>query len=898
MGSDPMRGPTPSIVDTHPASPEIRAPPPLPVKPAPMSGAVTPMMRQYQEAKREHPDALLFFRMGDFYEMFHDDAKLAAKELGLTLTSRDKANPIPMAGIPVRALDTYLRRLLERGHKVAICEQMEDPRDAKGIVERAVVRVVTPGTVTEDAVLDARTNNFLAGIFPDRERAGLAWVDVSTGTFRAEDMALPRLMDEVARIAPAEILVPDSLAAERPELAADLRELAHGSVSNRPDWAFDRKEALRALTGHFGVASLDGFGCGDLTLALSAAGALLQYLEETQKTGLDHIARIENVIDGSYLVLDRVTRRALEVTEAMGDGSKKNTLLGVLDHTKTAMGGRLLRNWLLAPLIDPEAIRGRLDAVDELRQNDFLRRDLREILARIYDLERIAGKIATGRANARDLVSLRQSGEVLPDLVRRIEETWTVELSAPAAGIDDLGDLRELVAGAIHDEPPTTLKDGGLIREGHSEELDGLRSLRRDGKQWIADFQTKEAERTGIGNLKVGYNRVFGYYIEITHANRDRAPAEYHRKQTLKNAERYITPELKEYETKVLTADERAKDLELELFLAVRREMGAHVGRIQATAEGVARIDALASLAEAAARGGYTRPEVDDSAELEIVAGRHPVLERTLTEERFVPNDVRMEAREHRVLVITGPNVSGKSTYLRQAALIVLLAQCGSFVPAESARIGVADRIFSRVGASDDLSQGKSTFMVEMSETANILNNATSRSLLVLDEIGRGTSTYDGVAIAWAVTEHIAETVGARTLFATHYHELTELASRFTGITNLNVAVSEWGEEIVFLRRIEEGGTDRSFGIHVARIAGIPKPVIERARAILARLEEPGREPSPLAAAGEQQLALFTPPPHPLLEELRSLDPDDLSPIDALLRLRDLKRRFEDEDSS
>jgi len=863
-----------------------------------MPAPVTPMMRQYNEAKREHPDALLFFRMGDFYEMFHDDAKVVAKELGLTLTSRDKANPIPMAGVPVRAVDTYLQRLLERGHKVAICEQMEDPREAKGIVKRAVVRVVTPGTVTEDSVLDAKANNFLAGVFADGKNAGLAWVDVSTGTFRAEDVTLPRLVDEMARIDPAEILLPDSMSNERPDLVAALRELGGGSVSSRPDWAFDRHEALRTLTGHFGTKTLDGFGCGDLTLALSAAGALLQYLEETQKTGLDHIARIENVVEGSYLVLDRVTRKALEITEAMGDGSKKHTLLGVLDHTKTAMGARLLKGWLVTPLIDPDEIRARLDAVDELRQNDFLRRDLREVLARVYDLERISSKVATGRANGRDLVSLRQSGEVLPDVVRRLEDTYSVELSAPAAGIDTLDDLRELVAGAIHDEPPATIKDGGMIREGHSAELDELRNLRRDGKQWIADFQAREAERTGIATLKVGYNRVFGYYIEITHANRDRAPAEYHRKQTLKNAERYITPELKEYETKVLTADERAKDLELELFMAVRNQVAMHVGRIQATAEGVARIDALASLAEAAARHGYARPEVDDGNALEIVSGRHPVLEQTLTEERFVPNDVRMEAEERRVLVITGPNMSGKSTYLRQTALIVLMAQCGSFVPAESARIGVADRIFSRVGASDDLSQGKSTFMVEMSETANILNNATDRSLLVLDEIGRGTSTYDGVAIAWAVTEHIAKEVGARTLFATHYHELTELASRVPGITNLNVAVSEWGEEVVFLRKIEEGGTDRSYGIHVARIAGVPKPVLTRARSILAHLEDSGRGPATPPAPGEQQLALFEAPPHPVLDELRDLEPDDLSPIDALLKLRDLSRRAGDPEST
>ncbi len=853
---------------------------------------LTPMMAQYREAKAKHPDALLFFRMGDFYELFEEDAKTASRLLGLTLTSRDKVNPIPMAGVPVRAVDNYLRRVLALGLKVAICEQMQDPREAKGLVEREVIRIVTPGTVTEETVLDAKSNNYLAALFVARAAAGLAWVDLSTGTFRVADLPRERFAEELSRVDPAEVLLPESLPRDDPDAVRTLREAIRGAVTPRPDFCFEREAAHRTLTGHFKVKTLDGFGCGDLAEALNAAGAILDYLAETQRTGLAHLSRIERHGDGAFLAMDRATRRALEVTESMGDRSRQGTLLSVLDRTKTAMGGRLLRTWLLAPLVDAAAANRRLNAVAELKDADFLRRDLREALGRVTDIERTAAKLATGRAGPRDLVSLRQSAEGLPRLRDLLAAALSPPLADVLAALDPLDDVRERIGRALLDDPSPALREGNIIREGFSAELDELRNLRRDGTDWIARFQEAEVARTGIATLKVGFNQVFGYYIEVTHANREKVPADYHRKQTLKNAERYITPELKEYEAKVLSADERAKDLEATLFAALRTEMAGHVVRIQSAARAVAEADALASLAECAAANGYCRPEVCEGDELTIVEGRHPVLERARAEEPFVPNDTRMGTTERRVLLITGPNMSGKSTYLRQTALIALMAQCGSFVPAASARIGICDRIFARVGASDDLAQGKSTFMVEMSETANILHNATSRSLLVLDEIGRGTSTYDGVAIAWAVTEHISTRIGARTLFATHYHELTEIAERLPNVTNLNVAVREWGDEVVFLRKIQEGGTDRSYGVHVARIAGIPPEVVARANEILRDLERRGGD-GPRRTAPGRQMALFAAPPHPLLAEIRGTDPDRLSPLDALLRLREWKKRLD-----
>jgi DNA mismatch repair protein MutS len=864
------------------------------------------MMEQYARAKSEAPGALLFFRMGDFYELFHEDAKEASRLLGLTLTSRSKEPAIPMAGVPVKSVDGYLRRLLTLGRRVAICEQIEDPRHAKGIVKRAVVRVVTPGTLTEDDALEQGRPNWLAALCPSSASVGLAWIDVSTGAFLVQDVSPGRLDDALARIDPAEILVPESWLERDGEATARIVANLGRDPVPHPDWAFERESGRRALLEQLGTTTLDGYGCEDLGPALGAAGAVLDYLRQTQRTALTHVRSVRRHRDEEHLLLDRVTRASLELTETIRDRRREGSLLWILDRTRTAMGARRLRAWLLEPLRDLERIRRRQTGVAEMHDDSLLRERLGEALEPVRDVERIVARVSVGRANARDLVGLRSSLRALPDLRELLAATVSEILGDLRSRIDPLDDLRDVLDRSLVDDPPPGLKEGGIIREGWSEELDELRGMRREGRDWIAGFQAREIERTGIANLKVGFNRVFGYYIEVTHANAKAVPEDYQRRQTLKNAERYVTPELKEYESKVLTADERAQDLEYELFLEVRKTVADALDRLLATAAALSRLDALLSLAVVAAAHGYVRPTVDDAFGIRLEDSRHPVVERIQQEtgEGFVANDVALEA-ERRVLVITGPNMAGKSTYIRQAALVVLMAQAGSFVPAREARIGVADRVFARVGASDELTRGKSTFMVEMTETANILNNASERSLVILDEIGRGTSTYDGVSLAWAVTEHIANRVGCRTLFATHYHEITELADLVPGVHNVSVSVKEWGDEIVFLRKIVEGATDRSYGIHVARLAGVPSAVLERARVVLAGLEAgtaameeglslvPRRRPKD---ADPAQLALFAtppppPPPDPLREEIRDLDLDVMTPIDALLRLRDLRDR-------
>jgi DNA mismatch repair protein MutS len=866
--------------------------------------ASTPMMEQYARAKAEAPGALLFFRMGDFYELFHEDAKEASRLLGLTLTSRSKEPEIPMAGVPVRSVDTYLRRLLALGRRVAICEQIQDPREAKGIVERAVVRVVTPGTLTEEAVLEEGRPNYLAALGPGPETSGLAWLDLSTGEFLVEDVPTELLPDAVARVDPAELLVPESWL-DGGGLAPALREVLVQDPVAHPDWTFERGSGRRALLEQLGTHDLEGFGCEDVGPALGAAGAILDYVRQTQRTALGHLRRIRRHRDDDHLLLDRTTRASLELTETLRDRTREGTLLGVIDRTRTALGARRLRAWLLEPLRDVDRIRERQDGVAELLADSLLRSGIREALEPVRDVERIVGRVSVGRANARDLVALRASLRALPGIRELLGGTVSRVLGSLREALDPLEDLTDVLDRSLADEPPTGLKEGGLIREGWSEELDELRALRREGRNWIARFQKREIERTGIP-LKVGFNRVFGYYIEITHAHAAQAPEDYERRQTLKNAERYVTPELKEYESKVLTADERAQDLEYDLFLEIRGRVADALQRLLATADALSRLDALSSFAAVAAERGYVRPEVDDGFTIRFVEGRHPVVEAIQQEsgEGFVANDLALE-RDRRVLLLTGPNMAGKSTYIRQTALLVLLAQVGAFVPAREARVGVVDRIFARVGASDELTRGRSTFMVEMTETANILNNASDRSLVILDEVGRGTSTYDGVSLAWAVTEHLVRHVGCRTLFATHYHEITELASLHAGVANVSVAVREWGEEIVFLRRIVEGATDRSYGIHVARLAGVPGSVLERAKTVLHGLEEgtqameeglaregpPGRR-DPGEASG--QLPLFVaapPPPDRLREEIRELDLDRMTPIDALLRLRELQRK-------
>ncbi len=847
-----------------------------------MAPAETPVMRQYLAAKAEQPDAVLLFRLGDFYEMFHEDAKTASSVLGIVLTSRSKGEGrIPMAGIPHHSSQSYIHRLLKAGHRVAVCEQTQDPEEAEGLVDRAVVRVITPGTLLEEGILDEKRNNYLAAATPE---GGLAWVDLSTGAFRLEVVSPSRLFDELVRLSPSETLVPSTL--EQSDFADRARRATGGIVTSFHEWTFDRENAYRALTEHFGVKNLAGFGCEDGGPSIGAAGAALAYLKETQRGPIRHVSRLERCVGDERVFLDRQTQSALELTATIRGGERKGSLLWVLDRTQTPMGARLLREWITAPLRSADSVRGRLEAVKELHEVD-----LQPLLKPICDLERVLAKVGAGRASARDLVGLRDSLAALPKI-------RSLEFSSPllrSARVGDHEELRSHLAQAIADDPPPLLTEGGLIRAGFDAELDRLRSLARDGKGWIAEFEARETRRSGIPSLKVGYNQVFGYYIEITNVHKEKIPADYLRKQTLKNAERYITPELKEYETAVLGAEERSKKTEHDLFLRVRERVAAEIPELQVTARSLAELDALASLARAARENDYVLPEVDDSTTLDIRDGRHPVLERVL-EEKFVPNDVVID--EARILLITGPNMAGKSTYIRQAALLVLMAQIGSFVPAKSARIGLVDRIFTRVGSSDEIARGASTFMVEMNETANILNHATERSLLVLDEIGRGTSTFDGVSIAWAVTEHIHAKIKARTLFATHYHELTELGHALPGVRNCHVVVREWGDGIVFLHKIIEGMTDKSYGIHVARLAGIPREVVERAKVILAGLEAltldeqdrpkfAARKPAP----GEmQQLSLFAAASKsdPLREALAAVDVNQLTPLIALQKLAEL----------
>jgi DNA mismatch repair protein MutS len=840
--------------------------------------------------------------MGDFYELFGEDAVTASRELGITLTSRDKgANALPMAGVPVKSVEGYLLRLVRKGFRVAICEQMQDPRLAKGIVERAVVRIVTAGTLTEEEALDAREPNYLASLWVASARAGLAWVDLSTGRLCARELETAGVADEVARIRPAELLRPTTLVEGAPELDSELEALLAGCVTPREAWRFDRDTALRALARQLKVTTLEGFGIEDGSPIVPAAGALIEYLEETQRSSLAHIRRIERVEASEHLILDRATRACLELVTTQREGRREGTLLDVLDATLTPMGGRLLREWLLAPLRSVEPILARQRGVGELVEAPFLREALRELLRGVLDVERLVAKLSTGRASARDLMGLCTSLEVVPPLRQELERVYSKILGDCLAALDPLSDVAGRIRATLVDAPPLALREGGLVRAGFSAAIDELREIAGAGRSWMARFQADEIARTGMPNLKIGFNSVFGYYIEVPHGQVDRVPAHYIRKQTVKNAERYITPELKEFETKVLSAEERAHDLEYAAFCALRDEVARHVGRILDVAHTLAVIDVLAALAQKAAENKYHAPAVDQGDVISITEGRHPVIERSPGTGSFVPNDARLDRTDRRITLITGPNMAGKSTYIRQVALIVLMAQIGSFVPAREAKIGIVDRIFTRVGAADDIARGASTFMVEMVEVANILNNATTRSLVVLDEVGRGTATFDGLALAWAIVEHLYEEVGARTLFATHYHQLTDLAQRLKGVCNMNVAVREHQDEIVFLHKIVEGGTDRSYGIHVARLAGVPQSLLERARSILRDLEQDAEDLAPRISAhapgaarpsGPQQLSLFAPPPSAIERELAKLDLDRLSPLDALQKLHEWRRRL------
>src|SRR5437870_4624401 len=853
-------------------------------------------MQQYREIKARYPQTILFFRMGDFYEMFEDDARLAARELGLTLTSRNNggAAEVPLAGVPVKAGTEYLRRLIAKGHRVAICEQIEDPKLAKGLVRREVVETITPGTVLAEDWLERKRNNFLLALDPRGTAPGLAALDLSTGELALETVPLEDLASALARYEAPEVVLPAGC-----ELAL-LPGRGSCAVTEREAWEFDPELAREDLARTFRLASLDGLGIepGDRA-AVGAAGALLRYARELKPGGLPHLARPRVLRRGDVLPLDEMTRRNLELVEPLRPGAAGATLLEALDRTTTPMGARLLRRWLLAPLVDPAAINARLDAVDVLVHDPRGRDRVREALDGVRDLERLAGRAALGRATPRELGALRDSILRLPDVRAALDgleaRGRAALLERAAERFDLLADLGDELARALVERPPAQAPDGDAIRAGYDRELDEVKDARDGGKQYIASLQARERERTGIASLKVGFNQVFGYYIEVTNPHKDRVPGDYERRQTLSGAERFVTPELKEYEAKVLGAEERIAAREAELVDALRARIAQAIARVQASAGIVAELDVWGGLADLAHREAYVRPHVTGDFVLDLEASRHPVVERMMARETFIPNDVRLD-EGGRVILLTGPNMAGKSTLLRQVGLCVLLAQVGSFVPARRAVIGVVDRLFTRVGASDNLVRGQSTFMVEMSETSAILHGATSRSLVLLDEIGRGTSTYDGVAIAWAVTEHLHNVIGCKTVFATHYHELTQLTEELAHARNFNVVVREAGDEIVFLHRLEPGGADRSYGIHVGRLAGLPAAVVERAWQVLKLLEaghHVAHQPPP-TAPDAQQLGLFAPGTHPLLAELDRLDVNALSPLEALNRLAAWKKQLEE----
>ena len=852
------------------------------------------MMQQYHDAKQAAGDALLLFRMGDFYELFHEDAKTAARVLGLSLTSRDKSdNPIPMAGFPHHQLDGYLAKIISAGYRAAVCEQVEDARQAKGLVKRDITRIVSRGTVTDDALLDPHTSNFLLAISHCSESYGLAWIDISTGRFEASVVPVAKLGDEIARIAPVEILVSDA-AQQLPSEWTEGRML-----TTRPAWAFGEEAAQESLAKHFGTQTLEGLGFeAEDGPALQAAGAVLDYLVETQKSSLAHLDRLVPYRMGTCLEIDQATRRSLEITQTLRDGRREGSLLGVIDRTVTSMGARLIGDWLANPLTEVATITARHNCVEEFYADATLADELREGLRSIYDIQRLLARVTTGRASPRDLSFVARTLRCLPKVKAKLTGRKATRLQQLESRIDLCADVRGKLEAALEEDCPLNAGEGGFIRPGYHEELDQQRELMKGGKKWMADYQAKAIEESGIPSIKVGFNKVFGYYLEVTHAHRDKVPEYFIRKQTLKNAERYITPELKEYEEKVLAAEERAQSFEYEIFVELRDLVAQAASRLHTTATALAELDVLASLAELARSRNYVRPNVVDEPVLEILEGRHPVLDITEPEGTFVPNSVcfggksQLPDPEATFLLITGPNMAGKSTYIRQVALIALLGQIGSFVPARQATIGIADRIFARVGASDDLARGQSTFMVEMTETARILNTATERSLVILDEIGRGTSTYDGLSIAWSVVEHLHDTIGCRTLFATHYHELTELEETLIGVANRNVAVKEWEGEVVFLHQIVEGAADQSYGIHVAQLAGVPKPVNERAKEILAQLEaihhsQQGEQQLPAVplATGSNgramQMTLFETADHPLLDSIRAADLNQMTPLEV-----------------
>ncbi len=865
--------------------------------------SVTPMMQQYLQIKEQYKDCILFFRLGDFYEMFFEDAHTASRELELTLTGKDCGleERAPMCGVPFHSASVYITRLIEKGYKVAICEQVSDPALSKGLVEREVVRIVTPGTIVDSTLLDERENHFLLCIYLTGITAGLAFVDVSTGEFFVHQLQpyLDVLLDEVLRIRPNEIITND-LNTLRQFIGVDVSctEYSHG--------AFAPAQAHGALCSHFHLNDLSPLGLADdYKAGALAAGALMLYLNETQKNALEHIAGLRIYPSSQIMLLDRSARRNLELTESLRGRTKKGTLLWLLDQTSTAMGGRLLRSWIEQPLVDREKINQRLDAVAAIIKEHVLCRSLSDELRGVYDIERLLSRVSYKSINARDCLALMGSLKRVPSIKELMQSLLSPLLNSLEAMLDPMEELTELIERAIHPDAPLSITEGGIIREGYSQRLDSLREAATSGKQWILDLEAKERQETGIKNLRIQYNRVFGYYIEVTKSYYELVPLRYMRKQTLANCERYITPELREIEQKIVGAQEQSIRLEMELFVTIREHILAQIEPMQRTALGLKTLDALVSLAKVASNNHYVRPEMTEDGKLTIVDGRHPVVEQTLREGAFVPNDTFMDNDSQRMLIITGPNMAGKSTYMRQVALIVLMAHIGSFVPAREAVIPIVDRIFTRVGASDDLASGQSTFMVEMSEVAYILRNATPRSLVILDEIGRGTSTFDGLSIAWSVVEYLCdkENSGAKTLFATHYHELSELEGRLNGVQNYCISVKEHGEDVIFLRKIVRGGADKSFGVHVARLAGVPQPVLMRAHEIQARLEVSDINQNTIGQnileegkkAGSQQVGLFNYAQTELVEEIKNIDVMALTPMDAinhLFRLREKARKL------
>ncbi len=875
---------------------------------------LTPMMQQYVKTKEQYQDCILFYRLGDFYEMFYDDALIASKELEITLTGKDcgQEERAPMCGVPYHAVDNYLNKLVEKGYKVAICEQVEDPKTAKGIVKREVIRIVTPGTNLNTQALDETKNNYLMCIVCMADRYGVSMADITTGEyFLTEIETGKKLIDEIAKFSPKEIICNQSFAVCGLDLE-EMKERLGITVYSLEDWYFDDELCKEAIKKHFKVTALEGFGIAEYDSGMIAAGALLQYLTETQKTSLDNLTSLKPYIAAQYMTLDSSTRRNLELCETLREKQKKGSLLWVLDKTKTAMGARMMRSFLEQPLLSKAQINERLDAVAELTKNAISREEIREYLNPVYDLERLISKISYQSANPRDLLAFKSSLSMLPHIKYLLGSFETKVLKEAWEDLDPLEDLYDLIAKSITEEPPIAIREGGIIKEGFDGEIDRLKQAKTEGKTWLAQLEAKEREKTGIRTLKIKYNKVFGYYMEVTNSYKNLVPDYFTRKQTMANAERYITPELKELENMILGAEEKLCALEYDLFCKVRDQIGAQVVRIQKTARVIARLDVFASFSLVSERNHYVRPKINERGIIDIKNGRHPVVERMIPNDMFVANDTYLDNTNNRVSIITGPNMAGKSTYMRQTALIVLMAQIGCFVPADSAKIGIVDRIFTRVGASDDLASGQSTFMVEMTEVANILRSATGSSLLILDEIGRGTSTFDGLSIAWAVVEYISnpKILGAKTLFATHYHELTELEGKLNGVNNYCIAVKEQGDDIVFLRKIIKGGADKSYGIQVAKLAGVPDAVIQRAKELVEELSdaditvkvkemkaEGNARTKPKKRKYDQlemnQISLFdTVREEDILQELKEIEISTLTPIDALNTLYRLQNKL------